>query len=60
MVESGGDRLAWLARYQTGSEFGCSRRAILVEPQQTGWHSWQSGGDGSALRLISRAQNTPD
>ena len=41
---SDGDRLAWLARSPTGSEFGCSRRAILVEPQQTGWHSWQSGG----------------
>lgn len=36
--------MAWLAHSQTGSEFGCSRRAILVEPQQTGWHSWQSGG----------------
>lgn len=34
--------MAWLAHSQTGSEFGCSRRAILVEPHQTGWHSWQS------------------
>lgn len=27
-----------------GSESGRSRRTILVEPRQTGWHSWQSGG----------------
>ena len=58
MVESGGDRLAWLARSQTGSEFGCSRRAILVEPQQTGWHSWQSGGWHSSEADIEGSEYT--
>lgn len=31
-----------LAPARTGSEFGRSRRAVSVEPRQTGWHSWQS------------------
>lgn len=57
---SDSDRLVWQGHSLTGSEFSCSRRAILVEP-----HSIQDGivgrvEGGRALRLISGARNTPD
>lgn len=50
--------MASLALSQTGSEFGCSRRAILVEPQQTGWHTWQSGGWQSSEADIEGSEYT--
>lgn len=48
------DRLAWLAHAVAGSDFGWSRRAILVVPQHTEWHSWQSKGLGEFWGVLEQ------